>query len=159
MTPVFPGRQQKRRLAEEEEKEDGGGKKVKNEDENDYRIFAKNLKKADEEQGMERMVMVGPKQDKKEKLVKSVESSNEVVATVGKEGPSPPSTGSQRSPKMLNGSSPTSAGLIHCSPAQQSSSTDKMLPNTALKQVCTQTLEMKTEQLGFSQQIFSSLRR
>ena len=130
---MFPGRQQKRRLAEEEEKEDGGGKKVKKEEnekkvkkeendervkkeenENVYRIFAKNLRKADEEQGdgiaeMERMV----------------------VTIVGKEGP----LGSQRSP--------TSAGLIHCiAPPQQTPSTAKLLPITALKQVCTQTLKI-----------------
>jgi len=138
VTPVFPGRQQKRRLADEEEKEDGGGKKVKKvENENGYRILAKNFRKADEKQQgemseMERMVVVGSKQDEKEKLGKGVESSKEVVTTVGREEASPPSPGSQRSPKLLNGSSPT--GLIHCTPPQQNPSTDSILPNTTLKQ-------------------------
>ena len=148
VTPVFPGRQQKRRLADKEEKEDGGGKKVKKvEDENGYRILPKNFRKADEEQQgemreMERMVVVGSKQDEKEKLGNGVESSKEVVTTVGREEASPPSPGSQRSPKLLNGSSPTSAGLIHCTPPQQNPSTDNILQNTTLKQVCTETLKI-----------------
>ena len=148
VTPVFHGRQRKRRLPEEEEKEDGGGDKKVKKEENDnvYRIHAKNFRKADEEQGeikeMEQMVVEGSKQDDKEKLSKSINSSNEVVAIVGKEGPSPPSMSGQRTPKLLNGSSPASAGLIPRAHPQQSPLTAEMVPKTALKQVCTQTLKM-----------------
>ena len=91
---------------------------------------------------MERMVVVGSKQDEKEKLGKGMESSKEVVTTVGREEASPLSPGSQRSPKLLNGSSPICAGLIHCTPPQQNPSTDNILPNTTLKQVCTETLKI-----------------
>ena len=158
VTPVFHGRQRKRRLPEEEEKEDGGGDKKVKKEENDnvYRIHAKNFRKADEEQGeikeMEQMGVEGSKQDEKEKLSKSIKRSNEVVATVGKEGPSPPSIFGQRGPKLLNGSSPASAGLIPRAHPQQSPWTAKMVPKTALKQVCkcTQTLKMIKLDYSFS---------
>ena len=118
----------------------------KEENDNVHRIHAKNFRKADEEQGeikeMEQMVVEGSKQDDKEKLSKSIKSSNEVVAIVGKEGPSPHSMSGQRSPKLLNGSSPANVGLIPRTHSQQSPSTTKMVPKTALKQVCRQTLKM-----------------
>jgi len=149
VTPVFHGRQRKRRLPEEKEKEDGGGDKKVKKEENDnvYRIHAKNFRKADEEQGeikeMEQMGVEGSKQDEKEKLSKSIKRSNEVVATVGKEGPSPPSIFGQRGPKLLNGSSPASAGLIPRAHPQQSPSTAKMVPKTALKQDAEERLDSK----------------
>ena len=140
---MFPGRQQKRRLVEEEEeekKEGGAKKKVKKEEnENIYRIYAKNFTKA-EEQG-EMKVVAEARQEKLNRSPESVSiSPNQVVTIVAREGQSPPKTNNQRSPKLISGSSPTigGGGVIHCGQTQQSPLTpkSKMIPSTALKQVC-----------------------
>ena len=85
-----------------------------------------------------------------------IKRSNEVVAIVGKEGPSPPSMFGQRGPKLLNGSSPASAGLIPRGHPQQSPSAAKMVPKTALKQVCKCTQSLRMIELDYS---FSGGRR
>jgi len=138
VTPVFPGRQQKRRLVEEEEEEKEGGakKKVKKEEnENIYRISAKNFTKA-EEQG-EMKVVAEARQENRSPESVSI-SPNQVVTIVAREGQSPPKTNNQRSPKLISGSSPTigGGGVIHCGQTRQSPSTpkSKMIPSTALKQ-------------------------